>query len=89
MKAIVTVLAKDQVGIIATVSNALSERQINILDLSQTVLQEYFVMIMLTDLSACPLSFAELSDSLREIGSERNLDIRIQREDIFKAMHRI
>jgi len=89
MKAIVTVLAKDQVGIIATVSNALSERQINILDLSQTVLQEYFVMIMLTDLSACPLSFAELSESLREIGAARGLDIRIQREDIFKAMHRI
>ena len=89
MKAIVTVVAKDQVGIIAAVCGTLSEQQINVLDISQTILQDYFVMIMLTDLRACPISFAELSELLKETGSARNLDIRIQREDIFNAMHRI
>ena len=89
MKAIVTVVAKDQVGIIAAVCNTLSQQQINILDISQTILQDYFVMIMLTDLRACPISFAELSELLSETGNARGLDIRIQREDIFNAMHRI
>ncbi|MCL2842025.1 MAG: ACT domain-containing protein [Oscillospiraceae bacterium] len=89
MKAIVTVIGKDQVGIIASVCNALSEKQVNVLDISQTVLQEYFVMIMLADLSACSLSFARLADQLQEMGEGQGLDIRIQREDIFNAMHRI
>ena len=89
MKAIVTVIGKDQVGIIAAVCSALSEQQVNVLDISQTVLQEYFTMIMLADLSRCSLSFAELSERLREMGLTRGLDIRIQREDIFNAMHRI
>jgi len=89
MKAIVTVIGKDQVGIIAAVCNALSARQVNVLDISQTVLQDYFTMIMLADLSACDLSFADLSEQLREMGQDRGLDIRIQREDIFNAMHRI
>ena len=89
MKAIVTVIGKDQVGIIATVCNALSEQQVNVLDISQTVLQDYFVMIMLADLSACSLSFARLADQLQEMGEGQGLDIRIQREDIFNAMHRI
>ena len=89
MKAIVTVIGKDQVGIIAAVCNALSAYQVNVLDISQTILQEYFVMIMLTDLTACPISFAELSEQLRETGTARGIDIRIQREDIFNAMHRI
>ena len=89
MKAIVTVIGKDQVGIIAAVCNALSQQQINVLDISQTVLQDYFVMIMLADLSACPISFADLSEHLRETGTGLGMDIRIQREDIFNAMHRI
>ena len=89
MRAIVTVTAKDQVGIIANVANTLSKLQINVLDLSQTVLQEYFVMIMLTDISACTISFAQLNDFLQKSGQESGLDIRIQREDIFNAMHRI
>jgi len=89
MKAIVTVIGKDQVGIIAAVCNALSEQQVNVLDISQTVLQEYFTMIMLADLSQCSLSFADLSEQLQELGLTRGLDIRIQREDIFNAMHRI
>ena len=89
MKAIVTVIGKDQIGIIAAVCNALQEQQVNVLDISQTVLQEYFVMIMLADISACTTSFADLGEMLRETGAARGMDIRIQREDIFNAMHRI
>jgi len=89
MKAIVTVVGKDQVGIIASVCNALSAEQVNVLDISQTVLQDYFSMIMLVDLSGCGSSFAALSELLRATGTERGLDIRVQREDIFNAMHRI
>jgi len=89
MRAIVTVIGKDQVGIIADVCTALSNVSVNILDISQTILQEYFTMIMLADLSACPLAFSELGDQLSALGKKRGLDIRIQREDIFDAMHRI
>ena len=89
MKAIVTVIGKDQVGIIAAVCALLSEKNVNVLDISQTILQEYFTMIMLVDASAASVPFAELREDLAAAGRERNLDIRIQREDIFNAMHRI
>ena len=62
---------------------------VNVLDISQTVLQEYFTMIMLVDASQATVPFARLREDLAEAGKERNLDIRIQREDIFDAMHRI
>jgi len=89
MKAIVSVVGKDQMGIIASVCNALHAQKVNVLDISQTILQDYFVMIMLTDISACPLPFADLSAMLEKSGTEKGLDIRIQREDIFNAMHRV
>jgi ACT domain-containing protein len=89
MKAIVTVTGKDKTGIIAGVSAALSEYGVNILDISQTVLQEYFAMIMLVDLSGCRVSFGALSDKLSETGQSLCMDIRIMREEIFDAMHRI
>jgi ACT domain-containing protein len=89
MRAIVTVIGKDQVGIIANVSTLLSEIGVNILDISQTVLQEYFTMVMLVDTKACSLPFSELSQSLKARGEAQGLSIRIQREDIFDAMHRI
>ena len=89
MKAIVTVIGKDQVGIIAGVCAFMAERGINVLDISQTVMQEYFTMIMMVDLSKDSGSFEELQSSLDRWGVERNLSIRIQREDIFQAMHRI
>jgi ACT domain-containing protein len=89
MKAILTVIAKDQVGIIAKVSSLLAEQNINILDISQTVLQEYFTMMMLVDTDKCKTPFVELSSLLKSKGEEWGLDIRIQREDIFNAMHRI
>ena len=89
MKAIVTVVGKDQVGIIAAVCALLSEKNVNVLDISQTILQDYFTMIMLVDVSAATVPFAQLKETLAEAGAERGLDIRIQREDIFNAMHRI
>ena len=89
MKSIVSVFARDRKGIIAYVTNLLAEKDINVLDISQTLMQEYFAMIMLVDLADCPLSFDELSQYLQERGEERGLAIHIQRQDIFEAMHRI
>ncbi len=89
MRAIVTVIGKDRVGIIAEVCALLAGHQVNVLDISQTVLQEYFTMIMLVDTAACTASFTELRDCLRQAGESQGLDIRVQREDIFNAMHRI
>ena len=89
MKAIVTVTGKDKTGIIAGVSAELSKNGVNILDISQTVLQDYFAMIMLVDLSGCDVSFAELDDKLGVAGKEMLMDIRIMREEIFDAMHRL
>ena len=89
MKAIVSVFAKDAKGITAYVTALLAEQEINILDISQTLMQEYFAMIMLVDLSDCKMPFDELLRHLKEKGEERALDIHIQRQDIFEAMHRI
>ena len=89
MRAIVTVIGKDRVGIIATVCNALSKHNVNVLDISQTILQDYFTMIMLVDASGSDLPFAELTDILKTEGEALGVDIRAQREDIFNAMHRI
>ena len=89
MRAIVTVIGKDQVGIIADVCSLLAAKGVNILDISQTILQEYFTMIMLVNLTGSGTPFSELSAELGKNGEERGLSIRIQREDIFEAMHRI
>ena len=89
MKAIVTVIGKDRVGITANVCVLLAKHNINILDITQTVLQEYFTMVMLVDTAACTTSIGDMTDILRKAGEEQGLSIRIQREDIFNAMHRI
>ena len=89
MRAFVTVIGKDKVGIIAAVCNLLAEKKANVLDISQTILQENFTMIMLVDISACSVSFDEMSRLLSELGSSMELSIRIQREEIFNAMHSI
>lgn len=89
MRAIVTVIGKDRVGIIAEVSGLLARSGVNILDITQTVMREYFTMIMLVDTSLCVKTFDALSRELRESGDGMVLSIRIQREDIFEAMHRI
>ena len=89
MKAVITVTGKDSVGIIAAVAAECADCHVNILDISQSVLQEYFAMIMLVDLADCTMPFDELIRFLKEKGEERALDIHIQRQDIFEAMHRI
>ena len=89
MRAIVTVIGKDRVGIIASVSNLLAQYAVNVLDISQTVLQEYFTMIMLVDASACSVPFAELANTLKAEGENMGMQIRAQREEVFNAMHRI
>ena len=89
MKAIVSVFAHDAKGITAYVTGLLAELDINILDISQTLMQEYFAMIMLVDLAECPLPFDELARWLREKGEERTLAVHIQRQDFFEAMHRV
>lgn len=89
MKAIVSVFAKDSKGITAYVTALLAQNEINILDISQTLMQEYFAMIMLVDLADCPLPFNALASFLKDRGLERSLDIHIQRQDIFEAMHRV
>ena len=89
MKAIVTVVGTDKVGIIAGVCNTLANEKINVLDISQTIMQGFFTMMMVVDLSQCTTSFEELSRALQSFGEERGLSIRIQREDIFDAMHKI
>ena len=89
MKAIVTVIGKDTTGIIAAVCTLLAENKINILDISQTVMEGFFTMTMLIDMKECAVPFAEINDKLDAKGKEMNLSIRVQREDIFDKMHRI
>ena len=89
MKAVVTVVGKDQVGIIAAVCIRLAEYNVNVLDISQTVMQGYFTMMMVVDVTECNVPLAELCQKMEDAGKERGLSIRVQREDIFEAMHRI
>ena len=89
MKAIVTVVGKDRVGIIANVCNQLAAFNVNVLDISQTVMQGYFTMMMATDVSECNVPLAELVTRMDQVGKDMGLSIRVQREDIFQAMHRI
>ncbi len=89
MKAIVTVVGQDREGIIAPICARLAEYKVNVLDISQTILQGYFTMIMVVDISACTPDFAQLVNTLEEDGRARDLTIHVQREDIFNAMHRI
>ena len=89
MKAIVTVVGLDRVGIIGEICTALAAMQINIVDISQTVMQNYFTMIMMVDTSMTNKTLDEINETLRQKEQEMGLSIRLQREDIFQAMHRI
>ncbi len=88
-RAIITVVGKDTVGIIARVCTYLANNQINILDISQTIVQEYFNMMMIVDLTKSEKAFADISDELTEIGVDTGVQVRCQLEDIFDKMHRI
>jgi ACT domain-containing protein len=89
LKAVVTVIGIDKVGIIASISNILADCNVNIQDISQTTMKDIFTMIMLTDISKMNISFGELSAKLEDKGKNLGLSIRIQHEDIFNSMHRI
>lgn len=89
MNAIVTVIGKDKVGIIAAVCIKLAEMNVNVMDISQTILDGKFTMVMAVDAANANVGFEELAAQLRELGEGMELSIRIQREEIFDAMHRI
>ncbi|MBE6701264.1 MAG: ACT domain-containing protein [Ruminococcaceae bacterium] len=89
MKAIITVIGKDKSGIIAKVSTKLAENDVNIEDISQTIMQEYFTMVMLVDISNTKLDFTKFVSELKELGNSIGVDIYVQHEDIFNSMHKI
>lgn len=87
MKAILTVIGKDNVGIIAGVSHQLAELNVNILDVTQTIMNGYFTMMMILDLSEANRNFGAIKQDLAEKGEVLNVQIKIQREEIFTSMH--
>ena len=89
MRAIVTVLGKDDVGILSFISALLAEHQVSVLDISQTIMREYFTMVMLVDLQGCTEDFSKLRDALVALGEQMALSVRIQHEEIFNAMHAV
>ncbi|MBQ7953158.1 MAG: ACT domain-containing protein [Clostridia bacterium] len=89
MKAVITVIGHDKVGIIARVSALLSESNVNILDITQTIMQDIFTMVMITDVSNVNIKFTDLVDKLADLGNDMGLEIRCQHEDIFNSMHKI
>lgn len=89
MKAVITVIGCDRIGIIASITGILAKTNVNILDISQTIMQNIFSMIMLVDLSSLNCEFSKLSDLLGKTGEELGVEIRLQREEIFTRMHRI
>lgn len=88
-KTIITVVGKDTVGIIAKVCTYLAENHVNILDISQTIIQEYFNMMMIVDMQKTEKSFDVLAEELEQIGANMGVMIKLQREEIFDKMHRI
>lgn len=88
-KAIITVVGRDTVGIIARVCTHLADSHINILDISQTIVQGYFNMMMIVDMSECTKDFGTVSDELRLLGEQIGVQVKCQLEDIFDKMHRI
>ena len=88
-KAIITVVGKDPVGIIAKVCTYLAENRINILDISQTIVQDYFNMMMIVDVTSISQSFGDVAEELEQVGEAIGVKVKIQREDIFTKMHRI
>ena len=89
MKAVITVTGKDKVGIIAMASAECAKYGANIIDISQTVLNEYFAMIMMVSIEGLTIDFAEFADAMSKAGERNGVDIRVMHEDIFNSMHRI
>ena len=89
MRAVITVIGKDVVGILAKVSAKCAESNVNIMEVTQSVLQDLFAMIMMVDIEKSTVEFSALSKSLTQIGEDMGLSIHIMHEDIFNSMHRI
>ena len=88
-KTVISVMGKDTVGITAKVSTACAQYNVNIIDITQSVLQDMFVMVMLTDISGLNCNFKDFSDNMKTLGEGMNLEIHVMHEDIFNSMHRI
>ncbi len=88
-KAVITVVGKDMVGILAKVSGTCAEKGVNVLEVTQSILQEMFVMVMLVDITGAAVSVAELGDLFNAMGESQNLKIHVMHEDIFNSMHKI
>ena len=89
MRAVITVLGKDMVGILAKVSAKCAEVDVNVIEVTQSILQDLFAMIMMVDISKSKIPFDELVDSLKKIGDDMGLKVHVMHEDIFNSMHRI
>ena len=89
MRAVITVIGKDMVGILARVSTQCAQHHINVLEVTQSILQDMFAMIMMVDITAMTTDFTKLSDELNSLGETLGLSIHAMHEDIFNAMHRI
>lgn len=89
MKAVITVLGCDRIGIIASITGIMAEAGVNILDISQTIMENIFTMVMLVDLTKMKPEYSELGEKLTRKGIELGVEIRLQREEIFTSMHRI
>lgn len=88
-RAVIAVIGKDTIGILAKVSSICAQNRVNVMEVTQSILQDLFVMIMLVDISRCTIPFSQLSDQLTAAGSDMNLKIHVMHEDIFNSMHRI
>ncbi len=89
MRAVITVVGKDTVGILAKVSSICAENNVNITEVTQSILDEMFCMIMIADVTKCDIDFTDFSDKLAEYGISNGLSIHVMNEDIFNSMHRI
>ncbi|MBO4895122.1 MAG: ACT domain-containing protein [Clostridia bacterium] len=89
MRAVITVVGKDTVGILSGVSEVCAHNGINIIEVSQSILQELFCMIMLVDMEGATVTFSDFSDELKAMGREKNLQIHAMHEDVFNTMHHV
>ena len=89
MRAVITVVGRDAVGILAKVSGRCSDHRVNVIEVTQSILQDVFAMIMMVDISACDIPFTQLVDEMVALGTENGLVIHCMHEDIFNAMHTI
>jgi ACT domain-containing protein len=89
MKLVVTIVGKDRVGIIAMVSNLLAENNVNILNINQNIMDGFFNMVMIAEMSESKIQLADLQKILKQKGEEMKMDIKVQHQDIFNVMHRI